>query len=274
MQKYIIIIILFIIFFLLGFFIIGGLISSALEIEKIKFYKKENQNVLIRILHISDMHYPKNGVPLNEIIHQAKALRPDLIFLTGDIIDSLTTHDEIQELDTFFNELGNTARCYAVYGNHESINSNLLYYNTLLSSNNIILINDCFEQVTINEKNIVIAGLGDSREFSHENIKDLNTISPDAVLFLLAHRPEYWQDYLSYSGVKPLMTFSGHAHGGQFRFFGKGLYSPNQGFFPKYDSGLYKDDENSMIVSRGLGNSMMNLRLYNRFHMPFVEIKI
>ena len=142
----------------------------------------------------------------------------------------MTTHDEIQELDTFFNELGNTARCYAVYGNHESINSNLLYYNTLLSSNNIILINDSLNK-SLSMKNIVIAGLGDSREFSHENIKDLNTISPDAVLFLLAHRPEYWQDYLSYS-ASSLNDFSGHAHGGQFRFLEK-AYIPQSRILPK-----------------------------------------
>ncbi|MFW5780655.1 MAG: metallophosphoesterase [Bacillota bacterium] len=272
-NKYIILIIIAVFLFLIGFFITGGIVSSILQIEKLNITAKEN-GVEITVVHISDLHYPKNGVELDQVLKESRELNPDLIFLTGDIIDSITVESEIQELDGFLNELSQIAKTYAVHGNHESINENLFYYNTLLSSNNIVLINNSFEQVKIKGKHIGIVGLSDSGKFINENILGLNTVSANMPLFLLAHRPEYWHDYLSHERLSPLLTFSGHAHGGQFRLFGKGIYSPNQGFFPKYYDGLYEHEGKYMIVSRGLGNSIMNFRLYNKFHIPFIKIKI
>lgn len=272
-NKYIIIIIISVFLFALGFFLTGGIISSVLEVERINITKKQD-GAEITILHISDLHYPKNGVKLNQIIEEATTLNPDLIFMTGDIIDSTTTEEEIRDLDEFFNQLSQNTRTYAIHGNHETLNPNLFYYNTLLSSYNIILLNNSFELLTINEKHIAIVGLSDSGEFADSNIPSLNTINPGIPLILLAHRPEYWHDYLTHQRLKPLITFSGHAHGGQFKFFGKGIFSPNQGLFPKYYDGLYEFKNSYMVVSRGLGNSVMSLRLYNSFHLPFITIKI
>ena len=69
--------------------------------------------------------------------------------------------------------------------------------------------------------------------------------------------------------------FSGHAHGGQFRLpFVGGLIAPNQGLFPKYDSGLYVQEGTNMIVSRGLGNSLFPLRFNNRPEVIVVELQL
>ncbi|MNP80788.1 phosphodiesterase YaeI [compost metagenome] len=70
------------------------------------------------------------------------------------------------------------------------------------------------------------------------------------------------------------MVFSGHAHGGQFRIpFVGGLLAPNQGFFPKYTSGIYKEDNTSMIVSRGLGNSIFPFRINNSPELVVVTLE-
>ena len=66
---------------------------------------------------------------------------------------------------------------------------------------------------------------------------------------------------------------SGHAHGGQFRFpLIGGLVAPNQGLFPKYDAGLFTENNTNMIISRGLGNSVIPLRFNNRPELILVEL--
>ena len=84
----------------------------------------------------------------------------------------------------------------------------------------------------------------------------------DSYTILLAHRPELFDVYVN-SGID--LVFSGHAHGGQFclPFIG-GLVAPNQGFFPEYDAGLFNEDNTTMIVSRGVGNSIIPVRFNNR----------
>ena len=70
------------------------------------------------------------------------------------------------------------------------------------------------------------------------------------------------------------LVFSGHAHGGQFRLpFIGGLVAPNQGLFPKYDAGLYTDGTTNMIVSRGIGNSIIPIRFNNRPEVVLVELR-
>ena len=85
---------------------------------------------------------------------------------------------------------------------------------------------------------------------------------------LLCHQPEYWARY-----IRPLpieLTLSGHAHGGQIRLFGRGLYAPGQGILPRYTSGVY---ENRLVVSRGLANTTVVPRLCNPTEMVYVQLQ-
>ena len=92
----------------------------------------------------------------------------------------------------------------------------------------------------------------------------------DAYTILLSHRPELFDIYVK-SGVD--LVLSGHAHGGQFRLpFLGGLVAPNQGLFPEYDSGLYTSGNTNMIVSRGIGNSIIPIRFNNRPEVVLLEL--
>ena len=87
---------------------------------------------------------------------------------------------------------------------------------------------------------------------------------------VLAHEPQYLARYAS-SGVD--LVLSGHAHGGQFRLpFVGGIVAPDQGFFPEYTAGEYYMDGTEMIVSRGLGNSVIPVRLFNYPEIVCVEL--
>ena len=93
----------------------------------------------------------------------------------------------------------------------------------------------------------------------------------DGYTILLSHRPELFDTYVD-SGVD--LVFSGHAHGGQFRLpFVGGLVAPNQGFFPQYDAGQFDEENTTMIVSRGVGNSIVPLRINNRPEIVVAQLK-
>ena len=97
------------------------------------------------------------------------------------------------------------------------------------------------------------------------------TDDPNLFTVLLAHRPELVDEYQELGFD---LVFSGHAHGGQFRFpFIKGSYAPGQGIFPTYTSGAYKEGETTMIVNRGLGNSIIPIRIGNRPEIIVVTLE-
>ena len=94
-------------------------------------------------------------------------------------------------------------------------------------------------------------------------------VDPHCYNILLSHRPELFDTYAACSID---LALTGHAHGGQFRLpFLGGLIAPNQGLFPKYDSGLYTEGGSNMVVSRGLGNSIIPLRFNNRPEIVVIE---
>lgn len=93
----------------------------------------------------------------------------------------------------------------------------------------------------------------------------------DGFCILISHRPEFFNEYVA-TGVD--LVLSGHTHGGQFRIpFVGGLVAPHQGFFPKYDVGMYTENNTSMIVSRGIGNSIIPIRFNNRPEVIVIKLQ-
>lgn len=252
---------------------LGIWVSDGFHREKISA-EIDGNGVEVKVAHISDIHYPNSGVILAEIAKAVEDFAPDFVFLTGDIIDSHTKKEDITALGELFLRL-RPYKTYAVLGNHETINSHLDYYKNLLAENGIILLENEVRLVNVKGKEIAVAGVSDKFLYDYENVKGLGGVKKEAPVLLLAHRPEKWEQYLSGAeNHRPLATFSGHAHGGQLKIFGQGIYAPGYGFFPKYYDGLYKDKASSgvLIVSRGLGDSIFPFRMYNRYHLPLVTI--
>ncbi len=98
--------------------------------------------------------------------------------------------------------------------------------------------------------------------------QDFSKINASYADIVLAHNPE---GIKKYNGK---YIFSGHAHGGQFRFMGRGLYSPGQGLFPKYTKGKYYVDDKVMFVSAGLGGKDFRIRLFNSPNINIVKFSI
>lgn len=224
-----------------------------------------------RIAHVSDFHnteLDKNNGKLLTLLRNAK---PDMIAITGDLVDSHNTNLEIAL--QFAGEAAKIAPCYFVTGNHEA---SIPEYDDLwerLTKLGVIILENERVELERSGQTITLLGVNDPSFYTNDlfgasetdvmrhNLQEL-THEVDRYTILLSHRPEQFDAYVEYDVD---LVLSGHAHGGQFRLpFIGGLIAPNQGLFPKYDAGLYTDKMTTMVVSRGLGNSIIPFRLNNR----------
>ena len=230
-----------------------------------------------RIAQISDLHNAQMGKDNEKIIKMLVEAQPDMIAITGDLIDSRRTDTDIAL--SFIHQAVKIAPCYYVSGNHEA---RIDGYNELkksLKDLGVTVLDNEKTQIEINGEAITVIGLMDPqfdknsksrRVVTKHHLRGLRD-ADDGFTVLLAHRPEVFEVYADY-GVE--LALSGHVHGGQFRIpFVGGLYVPNQGLFPKYDDGLYTEEGTNMIISRGIGNSAFPFRINNRPEVVIVNLK-
>ena len=234
------------------------------------FKKLPNQFNGINIVQISDLHSKKFGFGNRNLIKKIKELKPDMIFITGDIVDYKKY--KLKSMIQFLDGIKDICPVYFVNGNHEWKSGKVGEINyeagkrITSANNNKIVIKKGVSEICISGIDVPMwSSAGD------EYIKDFEMVKDERFTILLAHRPDYFREYAA-CGFD--LVFSGHAHGGQVRLpFIGGLFAPNQGFFPKYTSGVYEKDRTKMVVSRGLGNSVIPLRLFNRPEIVEVELK-
>lgn len=230
-----------------------------------------------KIAVISDLHNAEFGKNNSSLISLIEKEKPDMIAVTGDLIDSSKTDIEIAE--SFVKKLVEIAPCYYVTGNHEAwIGEQYQELEEKLLDIGVVILHDKTEQLAKNNEIIQLAGLDDpdftDRDSSvqesmlNTRLANMNLTEDYCVLF--SHRPETFDAYAS-ENID--LVLSGHAHGGQFRLpFIGGVIAPNQGFFPKYDAGEYFEKNTTMIVSRGIGNSIIPIRFNNRPEIVIVEL--
>ncbi|MBS4537468.1 metallophosphoesterase [Clostridium sp. D2Q-11] len=218
-----------------------------------------------RIVHLSDLHNKKFGDNQDKIIRILENLNPDIIFFTGDLIDS--RRKGIDNGIALLDRASKLAEVYYITGNHEERTERYLDLYKELKKINIDILEDSKKTVSKNGYELSIVGLRDSsiQGLYGENISATLSkfqLEEKDINILLAHRPSYIDYYSKYPFD---LVFSGHAHGGQIRLpvIG-GLLSPGQGLLPKYDSGVYLEGKTRLIVSRGLGNSIFPQRILNR----------
>ncbi|MGN0595174.1 MAG: metallophosphoesterase [Hominimerdicola sp.] len=223
-----------------------------------------------RIVQISDLHNKSFGKDSKRLIEKISGLNPDIIVITGDIVDS--NHTNIETAVTFAQKATEICPTYYITGNHENWLSDEDKNNVLESLDNVgvtCLENEAVE-ISKGESSFSLIGLNDESlgDIVLNNI--VESLDEKQLQILLAHEPDYFADYCE-SGVD--LVLSGHAHGGQFRLpFLGGLYAPDQGFLPEYTEGEHTDGNTTMIISRGLGNSVIPVRLFNLPEIVCVDL--
>lgn len=263
---------------LIGLFCIWQ--NNVLEITNYTFLSDEISDNLdgYRIVQISDLHNKEFGNQQQRLIKKIKELQPDMIVVTGDIVDS--SHTNIAVAATFLEESVKIAPCYYITGNHERWMDGALYNKlmgyiedtgTIILDNEVVEINNNSDDTTSEVAGFTMIGLDDGSllgETLHELSKDMDE---EQFVLLLAHEP---QNFSFYSRENVDLILSGHAHGGQFRLPGiGGIVAPDQGFLPEYTEGLHEENGVSMIISRGLGNSIIPLRIFNQPEIVCVDLK-
>ncbi len=233
----------------------------------------------LRIAHVSDLHNAQMGKDNEKLLAMLRDAEPDMIAITGDLIDSRNTDIEIAL--QFVQEAVKIAPCYYVTGNHEARVNGYGELKTGMEAAGVIILEDAQAEISMEEQTITLIGVndpsfqtdylfGDSETVMSSKLTELHT-DGDGFTILLSHRPELFDTYADHDME---LILSGHAHGGQFRLpFIGGLVAPNQGLFPQYDAGIYTDGNTNMIVSRGIGNSILPLRINNRPEVILIELQ-
>ncbi|MEK4283296.1 MULTISPECIES: metallophosphoesterase [Ureibacillus] len=225
-----------------------------------------------RITQVSDLHDALFGENQEKLVEKVRETNPDVIFITGDLIDS--NRYNLQQSLLAVREFVKIADVYYVIGNHEvAINQVTEIYNALEEIGVHILPNAA-TWVERGGERIAIAGIEDPLNGTDTQTMlntALSTVPKDMFTMLLAHRPEKFDIYVK---NELDLIFTGHAHGGQIRIpFVGGLVAPGQGFFPVYTAGFYEENGTTMNVNRGLGNSGVPYRIFNLPEIVVVELK-
>ena len=233
-----------------------------------------------KIVQISDFH--NTAMLTDNVVSMAQAEKPDIIAITGDLIDCRRT--DVDTAVQLVEKLVEIAPVYYVRGNHEAKLDDTDRITDIIRSKGAIVLEN--SKVWLQRENYSITLMGvkdpqfsyneeDDDEYAEKVMtKNLKTVTKndDSFKILLSHRPELMKLYRQYD---MRLVLTGHAHGGQFGipFTDVGVYVPNQGLFPRYAAGMKQLDDTTMIISRGIGNSVFPFRLFNRPEVISVEFK-
>lgn len=217
---------------------------------QISFYKHPSQ-FQGRIVHLSDTHIPYSGFKLKRLVREIEKVNPDVILITGDLLDRTAQSHDLHYASEFVSKLSQIAPVYACLGNHDA------RFKEHYQQMDLNLVEGAM--VThINQQKVEMIGV-------HPGHKKRIETNPNSLSIILDHFPQSPEVNLPQFDT---VQFSGHAHGGQFRFNNRGLFAPEQGFKPKYTKGYYPM---GLFVSAGLGASQVPLRLNNPNHVIVVD---
>ena len=231
-----------------------------------------------RIVQISDLHNAKFGKNNQKLVDRIRECEPDMIVLTGDLVDSNYTN--VDRAVQFVDEIVKICPVYYVTGNHEYWLEKSEYDELMdgLIGAGVVILDDQVVEISRGDANFRLVGL-DDKSLADGTLEALlnnthNVVHEDSdereFTVVLAHEPQY---FARYAGTGVDLVLSGHAHGGQFRLpFVGGIVAPDQGFLPEYTAGEYYMNGTEMIVSRGLGNSVIPVRLFNFPEIVCVEL--
>lgn len=282
MNKRIKILIALLIFILFGiiiymyamFFGTRGFVVKEHKIETNKIDEGYNG---LKIVHLSDIHYGKQSTSkedLEEIVEDINLLKPDIVVLTGDLIDNNITNSQYEELVNILNNINASIGKFAIDGNHDYVYKK---WSVLIEDCGFINLNDTYELIYKNSyKPILLAGVSNNT-YTTKNIKDktetiFNYINSEknnsSYNILLMHEPDYIDD-IDYSKFD--LVLAGHSHNGQVRipFIGATILPDGA---KKYYKEYYKLEDTKLYISSGIGTTILPIRLFNKPSYNFYRI--
>ncbi len=230
-----------------------------------------------RIAQVSDLHNAQLGENNERLLELLRQASPDLIVITGDLVDSRQPDSGVAV--ELAREAAKIAPCYYVTGNHESRLRDLNALLTDLEAAGVKVLRNEVVFLERGDSRVRLVGMDDCSFFPGADGESavlnmelrMKRLLGEEYSIVLAHRAEL---FTVYSRNPVDLVFSGHAHGGQVRLpFVGGLYAPDQGAFPEYDSGVLTRRGTTLVISRGLGNSVFPLRVNNPPELVLAVLK-
>ena len=247
---------------------------------KIKEYKVVNTKITdsyhgLKIVHLSDIHYGStiNEKELNNIVNKINEIKPDIVVLTGDLIDDRLSFDKDKIINCLSKIEANLGK-YAISGNHDLPIDD---YNYIIKESGFTNLDNKYDLIYYKSNDpIVISGIGYDGEDvgikTEQFDKYISELKADDVKpiysILLIHEPDT-VDNLDLN--KYDLVLSGHSHGGQVRLpFIGAIYTPvgAKNYYDEY----YKINNTDLYISSGLGTSMYKFRLFNKPSINFYRI--
>ncbi len=226
-----------------------------------------------KIAVLADVHGEVFGENSSYLLKKTAATAPDIIVMNGDLIDEVSHLDMLPPL---LDGLVEIAPVFFVTGNHEWAVGCVDELFELLEAYGVTVLRNEYRTLTIGDGTMVLAGIDDpngpfDQKQPDELMDEIRTAQGDTFTLMLAHRNDSL-DMWAELGTD--LVLCGHGHGGVVRIpFVGGLIGVDRSFFPDYTAGLYEKGDTSMVVSRGLGNSVVDFRLFNRPQLLVVALE-
>lgn len=253
------------------------LIKDSREDLEISRYEVASQKLPesfdgFKIVQLSDLHGAEFGEDGMELVEKVKELEPDIIALTGDFV---TDEGDLAAVEKLAARLVKLCPVYFISGNHEFGSGLAVKVRNILERAGVKYLSNEYLTISRGEDGILLGGVEDPLAYADmlspdELAQKMNDVAPDAFKILLGHR-NYWMT--EYPELPVDLIFCGHAHGGLIRIPGVGgLIGTDRRLFPDFDAGEYNNGRYTLIVSRGLGNSVPIPRVFNRPEIVCVEL--
>lgn len=225
-----------------------------------------------KIVQLSDLHGAEFGEDGMGLVEKVEELEPDIIALTGDFV---TDEGDLAAVEKLAARLTELCPVYFVSGNHEFGSGLAVKVRNILERAGVKYLSNEYLTISRGEDEILLGGVEDPLAYADmlspdELAQKMNDAAPDAFKILLGHR-NYWMT--EYPELPVDLIFCGHAHGGLIRIPGVGgLIGTDRRLFPDFDAGQFNNGRYTLIVSRGLGNSVPIPRIFNRPEIVCVEL--
>lgn len=238
----------------------------------------------IRIIQLTDLHGREFGENNSRLISLVEKQKPDLIFITGDMLDE--EYKDLSEICTLISKLSEIAPLYYSYGNQEtSMIAAGIDMKIPLEEAGANVLELEYDDITVNGQELRIGGYAGYYRTPHMDTKD-EKLKTEKIAFaddfentdrqklLLAHIATSWTDWERIDNHPAGVVFCGHYHGGQIRFpiINRGLYAPYAGWLPKFTKGVFEGECATCVLSAGLSSNEKIPRIYNPPEIVVVDL--